>query len=172
MESQTGIVKLSRRQLYNEIWLLSVAGVARKYSLNYSRLMGSCKEARIPYPSSGYWARKNIGKDVSSEIVPLKGDEDLLVELATNNSVIKKIQKVKPEADHIEKKPIEEELLEEKPAEEIPVVSVEEEPVVPAEPEALAVPAPSFWRRVAVIACILLAAFALFLGDRPADIRP
>lgn len=108
MESQTGIVKLSRRQLYNEIWLLSVAGVARKYSLNYSRLMGSCKEARIPYPSSGYWARKNIGKDVSSEIVPLKGDEDLLVELATNNSVIKKIQKVKPEADHIEKKPIEE----------------------------------------------------------------
>ena len=62
-----------------------------------------------------------------------------------------------------EKKPVEEELLEEKPAEEIPVVSVEEEPVVPAEPEALAVPAPSFWRRVAVIVCILLAAFALFL---------
>jgi nucleoid DNA-binding protein len=62
-----------------------------------------------------------------------------------------------------EKKPVEEELLEEKPAEEIPVVSVEEEPAVPAEPEALAVPAPSFWRRVAVIACILLAAFALFL---------
>lgn len=62
-----------------------------------------------------------------------------------------------------EKKPVEEELLEEKPAEEIPVVSVEEEPVVPAESEALAVPAPSFWRRVAVIACILLAAFALFL---------
>lgn len=62
-----------------------------------------------------------------------------------------------------EEEPVEEELLEEKPAEEIPVVSVEEEPVVPAEPEALAVPAPSFWRRVAVIVCILLAAFALFL---------
>lgn len=76
-----------------------------------------------------------------------------------------------------EEKPAEEEPAEEKPFEEIPAASVEELPAgeesaagetreeraVPAEPEALAVPAPSFWRRVAVIACILLAAFALFL---------
>ena len=73
--------------------------------------------------------------------------------------------------------PAEEKPAEEKPVEEIPAASVEElpageesasgetreEPAVPAESEALAVPAPSFWRRVAVIACILLAAFALFL---------
>ena len=68
-----------------------------------------------------------------------------------------------------EEEPVEEELLEEKPFEEIPAGEesaageTREEPAVPAEPEALAVPAPSFWRRVAVIACILLAAFALFL---------
>ena len=105
MESKIGIVKLSRKQLYDEIWLLSVAGVARKYNLNYSRLIGSCKEADIPYPSSGYWTRKNLGKDVSSEIVTLKGDEDLLVELAANNSVTKRAKKVKPEANHIEKIP-------------------------------------------------------------------
>jgi hypothetical protein len=87
MERKIGIVKLSRKQLYDEIWLFSVAGVARKYNLNYSRLIRSCKEAGIPYPSSGYWTRKNMGKDVSSEIVTLNGDENLLVELATNNSV-------------------------------------------------------------------------------------
>ncbi len=108
MESKIGIIKLSRKQLYEEVWILSVAGVARKYNLNYSRLIGSCKEAGIPYPTSGYWTRKNLGKDVSSEIVPLKGDENLLVELATNDSVIKRIKKIKPEEDHIEKKPIEE----------------------------------------------------------------
>ena len=108
MESKIGIVKLSRKQLYDEIWLLSVAGVARKYNLNYGRLIGSCKEAGIPYPPSGYWTRKNLGKDVSSKIVPLKGDESLLVELATNDSVIKRIKKIKPEEDHIEKKQIEE----------------------------------------------------------------
>ena len=105
MERKIGIVKLSRKQLYDEIWLLSVAGVARKYNLNYSRLIGSCKEAGIPYPSSGYWTRKNMGKDVSSEIVTLNGDENLLVELVTKNSVIKRIKKVKPEANSIENKP-------------------------------------------------------------------
>ena len=112
MESKIGIVKLSRKQLYDEIWLLSVAGVARKYNLNYSRLIGSCKEAGIPYPSSGYWTRKNMGKDVSSEIATLEGDENLLVELAANNSVTKRVKKVKPETNHIEKIPTEE-LLEE-----------------------------------------------------------
>jgi len=115
MESKIGIVTLSRKQLYDEIWLLSVAGVARKYNLNYGRLIESCKEAGIPYPSSGYWTRKNIGKDVSLETVPLKGDENLLVELATKNSVIKRIKKIKPEANHIEKKP-NEELPEEAPS--------------------------------------------------------
>ena len=108
MESKIGIVKLSRKQLYDEIWLLSVAGVARKYNLNYGRLIGSCKEAGIPYPPSGYWTRKNLGKDVSSEIVPLKGDESLHVELATNDSVIKRIKKIKSEEDHIEKEQIKE----------------------------------------------------------------
>ena len=112
MERKIGIVKLSRKQLYDEIWLFSVAGVARKYNLNYSRLIRSCKEAGIPYPSSGYWTRKNMGKDVSSEIVTLNGDENLLVELATNNSVTKRAKKVKPEANHIENLPIGE-LLEE-----------------------------------------------------------
>ena len=106
MESKIGIVKLSRKQLYDDVWMLSVAGVARKYNLNYSRLIGSCKEAEIPYPSSGFWTRKNLGKDVSSEIVPLRGDENLLVELVKNDSVVKRIKKIKPEADHVEKEPV------------------------------------------------------------------
>ena len=107
MENKIGIIKLSRIQLYDEIWLLSVAGVARKYNLNYGRLIESCQKAGIPYPTSGYWTKKNFGKDVSSDIVPLKGDENLLVELATNNSEIKRIKNVKPEENHLEKKPIE-----------------------------------------------------------------
>ncbi|MBP3242022.1 MAG: hypothetical protein J6M92_16010 [Oribacterium sp.] len=107
MENEKGVVKLSRRQLYNDIWNLSVAGVARKYNLHYGRLIGSCKEADIPYPASGYWTRKNLGKDVSSEIVPLIGDEDILVELATNNSVIKRIKKAKNEEINIEGKQVE-----------------------------------------------------------------
>lgn len=33
MENEKGIVKLTRKQLYDEIWAVSVAGVARKYNL-------------------------------------------------------------------------------------------------------------------------------------------
>lgn len=53
MENEKGIVKLTRKQLYDEIWALSVAGVARKYNLNYGKLMATCKAENIPFPSSG-----------------------------------------------------------------------------------------------------------------------
>ncbi|MDY2698159.1 MAG: hypothetical protein SOV61_01210 [Lachnospiraceae bacterium] len=35
MENEKGIVKLTRKQLYDEIWALSVAGVARKYTFSF-----------------------------------------------------------------------------------------------------------------------------------------
>lgn len=93
MESKKGIVKLSRKQLYNDIWEMSVAGVARKYNLNYARLIEACRTSDIPFPSSGYWTRRNCGKDVSSEIILLSGDEDEIVELLTNDSVVKGLRK-------------------------------------------------------------------------------
>jgi hypothetical protein len=76
---------------------MSVAGVARKYNLHYTRLIESCKEADIPFPASGYWTRKNCGKDVSSEVVRLSGDGSILVALTTNDSVVKRIKKRKVE---------------------------------------------------------------------------
>lgn len=95
MENEKGIVKLSRKQIYDDIWELSVAGVARKYNLNYARLIESCKSNNIPFPSSGYWTRRNMGKDVSSEIIALDGEEDELIALITNDSVVKRIKKAK-----------------------------------------------------------------------------
>ena len=58
MENEKGIVKLTRKQLYDEIWAVSVAGVARKYNLNYGKLIATCKVENIPFPSSGYWTKK------------------------------------------------------------------------------------------------------------------
>ena len=49
MENEKGIVKLTRKQLYDEIWALSVAGVARKYNLNYGKLIATCKVENIPF---------------------------------------------------------------------------------------------------------------------------
>lgn len=42
-------ITLSRQQLYDEIWQVSVAGVARKYNLNYPKLIAKCKEVNIPF---------------------------------------------------------------------------------------------------------------------------
>lgn len=41
-------IKLDRKRLYDEIWELSVAGVAKKYDLHYSKLINSLKENNIP----------------------------------------------------------------------------------------------------------------------------
>lgn len=97
MENEKGIVRLSRKQLYNDIWEMSVAGVARKYNLVYAKLIEACRESNIPFPSSGYWTRRNMGKDVSAEVVELEGDENKVLKLITNESVAKRIKKTKPE---------------------------------------------------------------------------
>ena len=97
MENEKGIVKLTRKQLYDEIWAVSVAGVARKYNLNYGKLIATCKVENIPFPSSGYWTKKNMGKDVSNEIVEFSGLEDTEISLITKDAAVKRIQKAKAE---------------------------------------------------------------------------
>ena len=62
---RTPVIKLTRRQLYDEIWKISVAGVAKKYGIIYAHLMKQVKEANIPIPSSGYWTKLNCGKPVT-----------------------------------------------------------------------------------------------------------
>lgn len=116
MENEKGIVKLARKQLYDEIWALSVAGVARKYNLNYGKLIATCKAENIPFPSSGYWTRKNMGKDVSNEVVALSGIEDTEIPLITKDVTIKRIKKARTEI-----------------VENVQVVVLEEMKVVPEE---------------------------------------
>lgn len=74
-------MKISRQQLYDEIWQVSVAGVARKYNLNYSKLIAKCKEFDIPFPPAGYWTRRSMGKDISREIIELPPSDIEYVEL-------------------------------------------------------------------------------------------
>lgn len=65
------VITLSRNQLYDEVWKISVQGVAKKYNLHYQQLLNSCKEANIPIPPSGYWTKLKCGKDVSQEVTEL-----------------------------------------------------------------------------------------------------
>lgn len=54
-------VELTRKELYEEIWTLSVAGVARKYGIPYAKCLTQIKAAQIPVPPSGYWTKINFG---------------------------------------------------------------------------------------------------------------
>lgn len=93
MRKMSKTITLSRQQLYDEIWQLSVAGVARKYNLNYSKLLITCKKENIPYPSTGYWAKKSLGKNVSDEVVALPLSDNVNVELLLAGTRVEKREK-------------------------------------------------------------------------------
>jgi len=95
MENEKGIIKIARKQLYDEIWTMSVSGVAKKYNLNYSKLIETCKQENIPFPSSGFWTRKNMGKDITSEIVPLPESDSDYVSVVINGAKLQGVKKIK-----------------------------------------------------------------------------
>lgn len=74
-------MKLTREQLYKEIWEISVAGVAKKYNAPYDELLKLCKESDIPGPPSGYWAKLKFGKLVTQ--IPLPESSIIEVTLPT-----------------------------------------------------------------------------------------
>lgn len=98
---QIPIIKLTRKQLYDEIWELSVAGVGRKYEIPYAQLMMQVKNAIIPIPPSGYWTKLSFGKP--TEKIELSGDFDEVISLSKELSVSKK---TKLKANHKQLKSI------------------------------------------------------------------
>ena len=107
------VFKMTRAQLYNEIWKLSVAGVAKKYNADYNALLKLCKEANIPIPPSGYWTKLQYGKPV--EQFPLL--ESSIVEvILPGNDKPKRIRKVV--AEKSDEEDIEHEATVEEPPED------------------------------------------------------
>lgn len=89
---QPPVTKRTRRQLYDEIWEISVAGVARKYGIPYAHLMKQVKEANIPVPPSGYWTKLSFGKPVVKLELSEPFDEVVLIfgtSLATGKQKLK-----------------------------------------------------------------------------------
>ncbi|GAA0387416.1 hypothetical protein [Paenibacillus motobuensis] len=72
-------ITMTRKQLYDEIWEISVAGVSKKYNLPYTHLMKQIKEAGIPIPPSGYWTKLNFNKPVTKLELPEPADERIFI---------------------------------------------------------------------------------------------
>lgn len=85
---------LSREQIYNEVWELSLAGVARKYSISYSLIYKLCKEANVPIPPSGYWTKLNFEKPVSKPPLPESTINEVAIPRAKTPRIrVEKIEK-------------------------------------------------------------------------------
>lgn len=82
-------IKISREQLYNEIWTLSVVGVAKKYSVPYGPLLKLCKDFSIPIPPSGYWIKLSYGKPVEKMPLPSFTEEQIILSIIQLKKVTK-----------------------------------------------------------------------------------
>lgn len=72
-------MKISRELLYNEIWEISVSGVAKKYNVPYAELLRLCKEIEVPIPPSGYWTKLNFGKPVEKIPLPESSQSEVIL---------------------------------------------------------------------------------------------
>ena len=93
---QMTVIRLTRKQLYDEIWEISAAGTAKKYDIPYSQFLKQIKEANIPIPPSGYWTKISFGKPV--EKTALKKPFDKVVSLVKEVS-LPKGEKPEPGSD-------------------------------------------------------------------------
>lgn len=76
----------TRKKLYDEIWDISAAATARKYAIPYQQFLAQLKEAEIPTPPSGYWAKLSSGKEVT--VIELTGELNEKIELYEKNKSI------------------------------------------------------------------------------------
>lgn len=85
----TPTVKLTRRQIYDEVWKISVAGMSKKYDIPYASLIKQLKEAQIPIPPAGYWTKLSFGKPVTKPELAEPFDEIVSI-LHTAATIIQK----------------------------------------------------------------------------------
>ena len=98
MEENVRPILLTRKQLYDEVWSISVTGVAKKYSLSYPLLLKQCRENNIPIPESGYWAKLSRGKPVEQPL--LTGNEEETIMLLPIGEKIPRQKKAAKEPKH------------------------------------------------------------------------
>ena len=62
--------KLSRQQLYEQVWSVSASRLATEFGLSDVGLAKLCKRHDIPRPPRGYWAKKEVGKAPAQTPLP------------------------------------------------------------------------------------------------------
>ena len=83
-------VKLTRQQIYDEVWSSAVSGMALKYNIPYSAMLKQIKDAGIPIPPPGYWTKKEFDKETT--VLELTGDPNEIISLYKTSSAANKMR--------------------------------------------------------------------------------
>ena len=103
---ESPVLTLTRQAIYDEIWEISVAGMAKKYDIPYQLLMKQIKSAGVPVPPSGYWTQLAYGKPTDKP--GLSGAADDIVSIfCTLTKVPRELRKEKDKKDSIAKTDVE-----------------------------------------------------------------
>lgn len=70
--------KLSRKQLYQQVWETPIHRLSAKYGLSDVGLAKVCKRMNIPRPPRGYWRRLQTGARVRKTPLPAATDDTQL----------------------------------------------------------------------------------------------
>lgn len=74
MPAVTTPFKLSRDQLYAEVWRRPIGHISRDWNINSARLRAACKELCVPLPAVGHWAAARAGKAPPPPALPVSKD--------------------------------------------------------------------------------------------------
>ncbi len=77
--------RVSRPDLYNQVWTVPMSRLAQEYRLSDVGLAKICKKHRIPRPPRGYWARIAAGEKLKRAPLPA-GDPDAVIEITPNTA--------------------------------------------------------------------------------------
>ena len=69
-------MRISREDLYKEIWSEPATKLAQKYDVSSSYLARVCEGLNVPHPPRGYWARKAAGEKMPVPPLPPAGPGD------------------------------------------------------------------------------------------------
>ena len=64
-----GVERVSREELYEQVWTSPVSSVAAKYRMSDVGLAKACRRANIPLPERGYWAKIAAGHPVVRSVL-------------------------------------------------------------------------------------------------------
>jgi hypothetical protein len=75
--------KLTRKELYEEVWATPMVKVAERYGLSDRGLAKLCERHKIPVPGRGYWRKSETGQPVKRRRLPTTVDAKLAEILIT-----------------------------------------------------------------------------------------